>query len=348
MKEDVAARQALERMISDAESALQDSLTHGASATDIERHDKSLQALDRLLHRFPKKKSPPWLLPLSVAVVAVSLVGLAAGIRIPRPFIVADARVFALTITAAADGTGLSSDVSVPVNSIEVVGGSKQDSITGPSVSISAFKLKPGTTALFEQLDSCLEIQIPVTESSPEHTAQGIELIVLHPPKEKGQLPTPATWHASPGATITICGNLPKNYAISGGVQRVDLYRHQPGEVLRGFVDMYFPSIISGNLRLPNFNRSLDLQDTDMVSLDGIRDGWSFIFLTPPMRVVVTGAVDHPAKLSPTPRGGATSLEPTLLEWITKSPLITSVFGLVSGLVGVLWALGRYFGLLPR
>lgn len=343
------ALQALKQKIEDAESALEASLAQGATDTNLGRHDKSLQTLDRLLQRLPAKKNASWLLPLSVAVVSVSLLGIAAAIRLPSPFVIVDARVSAVAITAAADGTGLSSDVAILVKSLETAGDAKAQAIAGPAVSISSLKLKPGTTALVEQRASCFEVEIPVAQGAAKAgSALGLDLVVLHPPKTQGQLPTPVELRASPGTTVTICGDLPTNYALAGSVGRIDMYRRQPGDALRGFVDMRTPSINSGKLRLPHVNRTSDLQDTDMLSLDGITRGWAFVFPLPAMRVVFSGKVDRPAIVSPTPEGGSASLEPTLLEWFTKSPLVTAVFGLVTGFVGMLWGLAKYFGFSVR
>lgn len=345
---DKPARQALKKKISDAESGLEANLVKGAADVDLMRHDESLQSLDRLLQRFPANKSPSWLLPLSVAVVAVSLLGIAAAIRLPRPLVTVDARLSAVAITAAADGTGLSSGGSILVKSIEVAGDAKAQAIAGPAVSISSLKLTAGTSVLVEQRASCFEVQIPVAQGATAGLAFGLDLVVLHPPKTQGQLPTPVELHASPGTTVTICGDLPANYALAGSVGRIDLYRRQSGDALRGFVDMRTPSIVSGKLRLPRVDRALDLQDTDMLSFDGITHGWAFLFPAPTMRVVFSGRVDRPASVSPTPEGGSASLAPTLLEWLTKSPLVTAVFGLVTGFVGMLWALAKYFGFSAR
>ena len=339
------ARQALKRKIAKAESTLEASLAQGATGIDLMRHEKSLQTLDRLLQRFPAKKIPQWLLPLSVAIVSVSLLGIAAAIRLPRPLVTVDARLSALAITAAADGTGMSSDTAIPVKSIEVAGDAKAQAIARPAVSISSFKLMAGTTALVEQRASCLEVQIPVAQgATTAGVALGLTLVVLHPPKMQGQLPTPTELRASPGATVTICGDLPPNYALAGSVGRIDLYRRQPGDALQGFMDMRTPSIISGKLRLPQVNRTSDLHDTDMLSFDGVTRGWAFVFPAPAMRVVFSGKVDRPVTVSPTSEGGSEPLEPTLLEWFTKSPFATAVFGLVTGFVGILWALAKYFG----
>lgn len=343
------ARQALKRKISDAESALEAGLSQGAAGIELMQYDESLQSLDRLLLRFPTARSPSWLLPLSVAVVAVSLLGIAATIRLPRPIVTVDVRLSALTITAAADGAGLSSDAAIPVKSLEVTGNAKAQAISGPAVSISSLKLSPGTTALMEQRGSCIEVQIPVTQgASKAGGVLGLDLVVLHAPKTQGLLPTPEELRASPGTTVTICGDFPANYALAGNVARIELYRRQPSDALRGFVDMRTPSIVSGKLRLPHVNRTSDLRDTDMLSFDGVTRGWAFVFPGPVMRVVFSGKVDRPLSVSPTPEGGADALEPTLLEWFTKSSLVTSVFGLVTGFVGMLWALVRYFGFFAR
>ncbi len=342
-------RQALKRKISDAENALASSLARGATGADLIRHDRSLQSLDRLLQRFPARRNPTWLLPLSVTMVSMSLLGITAAIRLPRPFVTADVRLSALTITAAADGTGLSSDAAFPLKSLEVAGDAKAQAITGPAEWISSLNLTPGTTALIEQRGSCFEIQIPVAQATAKmDSAHGLDLVVLHPPKKPEQLPTPVNLRASPGATVTICGDLPPHYALVGSVERIEMYRRQPGDALRGFVDMRTPSIASGKLRLPHVNRASDLQDTDMLSFDGVTRGWAFAFPAPPMRVVFSGTVERPATVSPSPEGGSPSIAPTLLEWFTKSPFVTAMVGLVTGLVGTLWALAKYFGFSAR
>lgn len=125
------ARRFLKAKISDAENALEGSLAQGATGSDLIRHDEHLQTLDRLLQRFPAKKSPAWLLPLSVAVVAASLLGIAAAIRLPGPIITFDVRLSALAITAAADGSGLSSVAATSVKSLEVVGDAKAQAKIG-------------------------------------------------------------------------------------------------------------------------------------------------------------------------------------------------------------------------
>jgi hypothetical protein len=343
------ARQALKRKISDVENSLETSLAQGATDIDLARHDESLQSLDRLLQRFPTKKNPSWLLPLSVAVVAMSLLGIAAAIRLSAPLVTVDARLSAMAITAAADGAGLVTGAAIPVKSLEVAGDAKAQAIAGPAVSVSSLKLMAGTTALLEQRGSCIEVQLPVTQGAAKPAlVLGLDLVVMHPPKTQGQLPTPAELRVFPGTTVSICGDLPANYALAGNVGRIDLYRRQPGDAQRGFVDLRTPSIISGKLRLPNFNRATDLQDTDMVSFDGVARGWVFVFPAPAMRVVFSGKVDRPVSVSPTPEGGSASLAPTLLEWLTKSPLVTAAFGLVTGFVGMLWGLAKYFGLSAR
>ena len=340
------ARIALKRKISDAMSSLEANLAQGATDLDLVRLDESLQSLDRLLQRFPAKKNPSWLLPLSVAVVAMSLLGIAAVFRLPGPLVTVDVRLSAMAITAAAEGAGLSSDAAISVKSIEVAGDAKAQVIAGPAVSVSSLKLLAGTTALLEQRGSCFEVQLPVTRGAAKPTlVLGLDLVVMHPAQSRGQLPTPAEMRLLPGTTVTICADLPANYALAGNVAKIDLYRRQPGDAQRGFVDMRTPSIVFGKLRLPYVNRATDLQDTDMVSFDGIVRGWAFVFPAPSMRVVFSGKVDRPVSVSPTPDGGSVSLEPTLLEWITKSPLATAIFGLVTGFVGMMWGLAKYFGL---
>lgn len=343
------ARQALQQRISDAERALEASLANGATGGDLVERDESLQILDRLLQRYPEKKTPPWVLPLSVAVAGVSLLGIAAGTHLPAPLVVVDARVTALTVTAAASGTGVSSNAEISVKSLEVAGDTKAQAIAARAVSISTLKLAPGTTALIEQHASCFEVQIPAWQgAAKKEVIPGLDLIVIHPPKISGQLPTPAELHVPPGATVTICGDLPAYYSLSGNVGRVDLYRRQPGDALRGYVELRTPSIVSGKLRLPHVSRTSDLQDTEMISLDGVTRGWAFIFPRPAIRLVFSGKVDRPVSVSPTPDGESTRLEPSLLEWVAKSPLTTAVFGLVTGIVGILWGLARYFGLSAR
>jgi len=343
------ARQALKQKIADAETGLEASLNQGSTAADLNRHDRTLQTLDRLIKRFPAREAPSWHLPLFVAAVALSLLGIAALVKLRGPLVTVDARLSTLVVSAAADGAGLSSDAAIPLKSLEVAGDAQAKAITDPATSISSLKLAAGTIVVLEQRASCFEIQIPIAQrASKAGMTLGLDLLVLHPAKVPGQLPTPVELRAKPGTTVTICGDLPSNYALSGSVDSITLYRRQPGDPVRGFADMRTPSIVSGKLRLPHVNRVSDLQDTDMLSLDGIVRGWIFVFPAPAMRVVFSGNVNRLVSVSPTPEGGSDSLEPSLLEWFTKSPLATAVFGLVTGSVGLLWAIGRYFGFLVR
>lgn len=343
------ARQALKQRIADAESSLEAALSRGEPNIDLAKHDEALQSLDRLLLRFPTKKTPPWLLPLSVALVAMSLLGIAATVRLPGRLVTLDARVSAVAITAADDAPGLSSNDAILVKSLEVAGDAKAQVVAAAAVSISWLKITPGTTALLEQRGSCFAVHIPIARDGAKSALElGMDLVVTHPAKAQGQLPTPAELRVRPGTSVTICGDLPANYSIAGSVRRIELYRRQPSDAQRGFADMRTPSIVSGKLRLPSVNRATDLQDTDMISFDGVARGWAFVFPAPAMRMVFSGKVERPASVSPTSEGGSTSLEPTLLEWLTKSPLVTSAFGLITGLVGMLWGLAKYFGLSAR
>ncbi|SHM72843.1 hypothetical protein [Rhizobacter sp. OV335] len=343
------ARQALKQKIADAEVGLETSLTQESTTADLSRHDKTLRMLDRLIGRFPASEAPSWQLPLLVAAVALSLLGVAEIVKLRGPLVTVDARLSTLVVSAAADGAGMSSDAEIPLKSLEVAGDAQAKAITDPATSISSLRVAAGTTVVLEQRASCFEIQIPIAQRAPKASVElGLDLLILHPAKAPGQLPRPMELRAKPGTTVTICGDFPPNYALSGSVESIDLYRRQPGDPARGFADMRTPSIVSGKLRMPQVNRATDLQDTEMLSLDSVARGWIFVFPAPVMRVVFSGNVNRLISVSPTPEGGSASLEPSLLEWFTKSPLATAVFGLVTGLVGLLWALGRYFGFLAR
>lgn len=346
---DKPVRLSLTQKVEEAETALEANLVRGASATDLRSHDRMLQTLDRLLERFPPSERPSWMLPLFVGAVAVSLLGLAALIRLPRPLVTVDTRISSIGVTAAADGDGLNSDAAFAVKSLEVAGDAKAQAIAKPAISISSFRLTPGTSAVMQQRASCVYVELPVAQVPAQpRMALGLDLVVLHAAGDGAELPVPSQLRAKPGTTVTICGDFPANYALAGSVEKDDLYRSQPGDALRGFVNLRTPSIISGKLRLPNVNRSSDLHDTDMLSLSGVTQGWAFVFPAAPMRVVFSGTVARPTSLSPSPEGGTDSLEPTALEWFTKSPFSTAVFGLVTGFVGMLWALGKYFGFTSR
>lgn len=343
------ARQALVRRVSEVEASLEASWAQGATDAELARLDALLQSLDRLLRRFPPRRNPPWLLPLSVAVIAVSLIGIAASVRLSGPALTVDARLSALAITAASQGTGLSSDEVVPVRSLEVAGDAMAQAIASQALSVSSVRVTAGTTALLEQRASCLEVRIPAEQGPVQAVAGlGLDLVVLHAPKAQGQLPTPAEIRVSPGKTLTICGDFPGNYALAGRVGRIELFRRQPGAAQQGFEDLRTPSIVSGKLRLPAVGRVSDLQDTDMVLLDRIEGGWAFVFPATAMRLVFSGTVDRPLGVTPAAGTGSVSLQPTLLEWLTKSPLVTAAFGLVTGLVGMLWGFAKYLGLSSR
>ena len=346
---DSAAREALEVRISQTEDELEARITKRPTNIELARLDRSLLVLDRLLQRFPAKASPPWLMPLSVAVVAVSLLGVAAAIRVPRPLITLDVRLSALEVTAHPQGTGLSSDIPMSVRSLEVAGDGQAEAIARSVTSISSLRLMPGTEAFVEQHGSCFEVQIPIDQRTDNPGLErGLDLLVLSPSQTPGTLPTPSQLRARPGTTVTICGDFPVNYAFAGSIERARLYRRQPGDAIRGFVDLRTPSILSGKLRLPDVDRVSDIQDTDMLSLEAVSRGWMFLFPAPTMRVVFSGTVDRPQLVSPSPEGASTNLEPTLLEWLTKSKLSTALFGLITGFVGMLWSLAKYLGFSSR
>lgn len=261
-----SVRDSLASKIAAAEAALETSLANNASEAELLQHDKVLQALDRLFSRFPVRKPPNWLFSLSAVVIAVSLLGIAAAIQLPTPLVTVDARISSLTVTAAPGSSGIQSDVPILLKSLEVVGDKEASAIAALAASVSSIELIAGTTALLEQSDSCLMVGIPVEQDASQgDRAMGLHLVILHPPEATGQLPTPMDLRVSPGMTLTMCGELPPNYALAGSVSNVKFYRQQPGDAVKGFANTRTPSIRSGKLRLPAVNRTSELQDTDML-----------------------------------------------------------------------------------
>lgn len=208
---DKPVRLTLTQKVEEAETALEANLVRGASATDLRSHDRMLQTLDRLLERFPPSERPSWMLPLFVGAVAVSLLGLAALIRLPRPLVTVDTRISSIGVTAAADGDGLNSDAAFAVKSLEVAGDAKAQAIAKPAISISSFRLTPGTSAVMQQRASCVYVELPVAQVPAQpRMALGLDLVVLHAAGDGAELPVPSQLRAKPGTTVTIVATFPR------------------------------------------------------------------------------------------------------------------------------------------
>jgi hypothetical protein len=243
----------------------------------------------------------------------------------------------AFTLQAATDKPGLLNATTIDLTQIEIVG---QDVTVGrlkEANAISSLEVLPGTRASFGMDGNCIIAKVPIT-GTPSNQTKGINLTLMY---RRGQSAQEVL--VGPGSTLRFCAAGYKDYMLLGKVSSVDVSRVHLSDT-RTAQTLRTSSLIRGTLSLPDVNRTIDLKTTDRVSLKDVRDGWLIVIPGQHLRVGFTGRVGDARSVGLAADETGVLLSPTLIEWITRYSLFTSVFAFFTAFVGMIWSAIRYFG----
>ncbi|USX26051.1 hypothetical protein NHH73_26380 [Oxalobacteraceae bacterium OTU3CINTB1] len=315
-------------------------LERGADARSLRELERALQSIDALEKLNSAPPQTPWIVPVFVLAISISVIGLAATIHINQPQMQVDVRTRSFALTVARKGSGLVSDKHIRVRSVYVVGDGNAEKVLARANSISAIKFLPGAAAILEQAKDCLNVQL----LPPTIAAAGVVITAVMGTASMGTLPSVEKVTLQGGTHFSICGEFEPDFFLVGAVEKLELSRTLTREVIDGKI--HIASIQSGTLRIPVVSKSIELKDTDQLFLTDIAKGWVFVKLVPEMRVSFAGDVGmaRSVDLVKDRPGDGAGLVPTLLEWATKSSFIAGMFGILTGLIGMIWSSIKYFG----
>lgn len=337
------AKSVIERRKKEAERQLIADLERDASTDVLAESQSRLAALNDIGDMLPVASSPKWVLPASVAMIGASLIGMGSLVHLNQPQIRLDAKVQALTVEASADGIGLTNAGTVTVTNFDVVGLEEFDrSILAGVIGFSSLELIPGARAEVSLIQpNCVVIQMATLHSSIAPSQGGALRLTLHRPGPSGTGTQTIPIAVPQGGAVSFCAAQVGDHLLLGRVATLDLSRIHlrdlsTAETIRA------SSIVSGSYAIPAVNRAVTLGGHDRISLELISDGWVVIGRTDALTISFSGRVGN-ARSYGLSQAVSESLTPTVLEWFSRSPWVTSLFGLFTGLVGIAWSAIRYF-----
>lgn len=320
-------------------SELENSLLSQATAESIHECERTLLSLDKLAAMNPVSRYPKWLGPVFVLGIAVTAVGAASLVALRSPRMVLDAYASTATLSVPGGRFGLVNEHDIPVDSIQVTGDSGAHAALAGTTRISKLEFAPGSTVSVSQEGECFSVQM----LGPKSSATGIGITAVLGEVKEGRLPGVGNTTLHAGATLKVCSKLNNRHSIIGRVARVDLSRlHHAAEVDKA---IRTASIKKGSLYIPVINKKIDLTDGDQLLLKDISDGWVHINFRPEMRIALTGDIGlalNAGLVKARPDEG-TLIAPTLLDWARDSS-VTGLVGMLTGLIGMIWSVAKYFG----
>lgn len=339
--------ESLARRRQTAEADLTRVLESDGSPEELQKCEQELSRLKNLKEYVENKPRPNWLLQLSVVIVALSFILLTSAIPLPRPEFFLDASINAVTLRSAEDGGGLSTSEAIKVKTMEIGGNAAPPDITKQVTSVSSITITPGSSVTFEQEEGCLLISMNGRKSGKAPANDGLTITYLQK-DASSSLPVPNSITLPAGTALTLCSDFTSRLSFVGKVSAVEISRMHFSDIYEGTM-LRTSSILKGELQLPQVSKTIPLRDSDILSLSEIKNGWAALVLAPQMRVVFSGQANnaHSLALRQGNENGE-DLSPTLLQWLTKSTFSTAIFGLTTGLIGMIWTALRYFGFSPR
>ena len=310
---------------------------------ELSRHARSLLALRELSALFPAPKPPVWVLSVSVALVAIALVALAAALRWPNPTIHIDAKVRSLTIVVPEKGVhpiGPSGDIAV--TSITAVTDVPSENLGQQTAAIGSLELRGGAHASISVTEQgCITIALgrgpTARDAKPPSALQFVAQF-----KEAPGAPPARMVSVPAGGTLSFCPRDYSDYLLFGQISEMELSRLHLDDPTKN-QRLRIPSIVSGEMKMPEFSKNRKLGEADNIALSEMTDGWLALFPGKTLGVVFSGKVGRARSFGLSDAQGV-DLAPTVLDWIIGSPWITSMFSLVTGLGGLIWSAMRYLG----
>lgn len=338
-------RNAIAQRRKDIQCQLEVDLARSISTQNIARSLQELTVLKDLLSEISPREERRWLLPLSIVLISISLIALALSIRLPAPEFELDAKITSITFASALGGTEFGSGKSIDITSLEVAGDADMSAAVADVVAIDSIELQPMTDlVLSTDGKRCFLAEVSNTQSALQSDTQfGLRLVVRKRTKSVAGAVLDE-FMIGPGMAIRFCAPQFEDYLLLGKVGRVDVSKIHRDSL----PPIYTSSISSGMLTIGATGEKLELGSNDRLSFRDIDDGWLIISFADEIRVRFSGWVSTARAVGIMQNNSQQDLSPTFLDWITRSPKTASIFGFVTGLVGMLWSACRYLGFSSR
>jgi hypothetical protein len=242
------------------------------------------------------------------------------------PTIGIDATASEVHFTTAAQGTVA---LARPLNleSLDIVG-VPVPPLGGP-VTLEALTMRPGTNATLSVApNGCYSIlTIPGLGGVDIRRKAANDAGVANP------------LEVAPGGQVAFCAKDSTNILLSGSVGTLSMM-----SIARyGTPNITLSSIHKGSLTISDSGRTLPLDAQSRVALSDISGGWMNLYPGKDLHLVFAGRAKSVIRkgVADTSRD---DLRPTLVDWASGSPKLTAIIAAISGLIGLIWSVGRYFG----
>lgn len=292
--------------------------------------EAELQAIDALRTRL-RPARPAWLAPLAVGTSAVLIVALASLIHRRPAAIELDANVTGVAFQIGPE------EIAAPqlaegfeVVNFELVNAAPAAARAPTAGFIRSMTILPGSRIELRSDDGrCLQLTARGDGGGP-----GVRLITA----ASRSLDEPdREWWVGAGTQLAFCVAGPARLVLTAPPRMLEFSRLQNS----GPPEVRASAMVSGSLRFNDTGRVRALGRLDWLRLGDIRGGSLAVSLERQLRVTFAGGVGDPRALQ-AGRANGLDLTPTVLDIAANSPTVQSLFGLLTGLAGMLWAASRY------
>jgi hypothetical protein len=279
-------------------------------------------------------KRPRWLVPAAFAMLALILVGIASAIRLRTAHVDIDANVESLELSIGGSEQELiNRPHDIRVRMLDVV---RAGPTPAPAAFLSSLRALPNARlAVSAEGTGCVRI----TAIQRAGSRRPALIALAGGPEDAAGLSEPAEVTIAPGEEIRFCVASNEALQLVAEPVRLDLSRTRSEAAPSG---LRLATIVAGTLRQGQTDNVLQLRPFDLIHLDRIQQGTLIITAEQHLHLIFSGAALKAETILPNAsRRG--DLRPTLLEYLVHSPAIQSIFGIITGLVGMLWGAWRYF-----
>lgn len=300
--------------------------------TALSQLEEELAAVDALQARL-KPVKPVWPVPLGLATLAIALIALASIIRLGFADIEMETQVTQIEIqTGPAESMAPLVSETFPVDRFELIGLAH----SSPVARIASMTLLPDSH-LELSIDSQRCMKFIPKRASSSAASGGLMLSTMAPPDAEG-IAEPSQVVATPGTALRFCLPLDAGFTLIALPTSLEISQLQSA----GPPEVRISTITSGFIRFNQTGRRQDLGRLDKLRFSDIKKGTLVVSAEQNLNVSFSGHVVKPESIQ-SGLGNSIDMRPSLLDFIANSPIIRSLFGLVTGLVGLLWAGLNYF-----
>lgn len=309
-------------------------ISAAATAKDsdaLAKLEAKLRAIDALEARL-KPARPIWLAPAIVGTISLLIVATASLVRTRPAVLELDASVtqFELTI-GAGDGEVELTSGGFDVTAFELAGAQGDLPAVG---NIASMRLLPASRLeLSAENGRCIR-----ATAQSEAAAPALRLITFRQSGADAALEMPDDIPVGNGMELRFCLVDSARFRLAASPQALEISKLEAS----GPPEVRSSTIVAGAIRFNQTGGRRPLDRLDRLRFADIRDGSLIVSLERAFQLTFAGEVGRPLSLQ-AGRGRQLDLTPSLLDVAANSADIQSLFGILTGLAGMLWAASRYF-----